>query len=55
MAGAVVITRPRQQAEPLARAVAALGRESVLLPLLDISPLPDAGQAVLRGEATLDW
>ena len=48
MAGAVVITRPRQQAEPLARAVAALGRESVLLPLLDISPLPDAGQAVLR-------
>jgi uroporphyrinogen-III synthase len=37
----VVITRPRQQAEPLARAVAALGRTPVLLPLLEISPLPD--------------
>jgi uroporphyrinogen-III synthase len=37
---AVVITRPRQQAEPLARAVAALGRTPVLLPLLEISPLP---------------
>jgi uroporphyrinogen-III synthase len=38
----VVITRPRQQAEPLARAVAALGRTPVLLPLLEISPLPPA-------------
>lgn len=37
----VVITRPRAQAEPLARAVAALGREAVVLPLLDIEPLPD--------------
>ena len=41
MADAVVITRPRQQAEPLARAAAALGREPVLLPLLEISPLAD--------------
>ena len=41
MTDAVVITRPRQQAEPLARAVAALGRETVLLPLLEISPLDD--------------
>jgi uroporphyrinogen-III synthase len=48
MTGAVVITRPRQQAEPLARAVAALGRTPVLLPLLEISPLPEAGQADLR-------
>jgi uroporphyrinogen-III synthase len=46
MTGAVVITRPRQQAEPLARAVAALGREPVLLPLLEISPLAD--DALLR-------
>ena len=38
---AVVITRPRQQAEPLARAVAALGRTPHILPLLDISPLAD--------------
>jgi len=37
----VVITRPRQQAEPLARAVAALGRTPHVLPLLDISPLSD--------------
>ncbi len=37
----VIITRPRAQAEPLARAVAALGREAVVLPLLDIEPLPD--------------
>jgi uroporphyrinogen-III synthase len=46
MPDAVVITRPRQQAEPLARAVAALGRRPVLLPLLEISPLPD--QSVLK-------
>jgi uroporphyrinogen-III synthase len=39
----VVITRPRQQAEPLARGVAALGRTPVLLPLLEISPLEDDG------------
>jgi uroporphyrinogen-III synthase len=37
----VVITRPRQQAGPLADAVAALGRTPVVLPLLDISPLDD--------------
>ncbi len=48
MAGAVVITRPRQQAEPLARAVAALGRRPELLPLLEISPLPEEGQSALR-------
>lgn len=53
MPDAVVITRPRQQAEPLARAVAALGRTPVLLPLLDISPIDDqAGlKAVLDGLA----
>jgi uroporphyrinogen-III synthase len=48
MTGAVVITRPRQQAEPLARAVAALGRRPVLLPLLEISPLPETEQGGLR-------
>jgi uroporphyrinogen-III synthase len=46
MAGPVVITRPRAQAAPLAARVAALGREVVQLPLLEISPLPD--QAALR-------
>jgi uroporphyrinogen-III synthase len=48
MTRAVVITRPRQQAEPLARAVAALGRTPVLLPLLEISSLPEEGQDGLR-------
>ena len=37
----VVITRPRAQADALAQQVAALGREVVVLPLLDIFPLPD--------------
>lgn len=54
MTGAVVITRPRQQAEPLARAVAALGREAVLLPLLEISALDEdaALRLVLAGLAS---
>jgi uroporphyrinogen-III synthase len=46
MPDTVVITRPRQQAEPLARAVAALGRTPLILPLLEISPLAD--EAPLR-------
>jgi uroporphyrinogen-III synthase len=37
----VVITRPLAQAEGLARAVAALGRTPVVLPLLEIAPLAD--------------
>jgi uroporphyrinogen-III synthase len=37
----VVITRPRAQAQELARAVAVLGREPIVLPLLEIHPLPD--------------
>ena len=40
----VVITRPRAQAEPLAEAVAALGRTPVVLPLLDIGPADDPGR-----------
>jgi uroporphyrinogen-III synthase len=45
----VVITRPRAQAEPLAEAVAALGRTAVVLPLLEIGPAddPDRLRAVL--------
>jgi uroporphyrinogen-III synthase len=42
----VVITRPRAQCQALAEGVAALGREAVVLPLLDIYPLAD--QAPLR-------
>ncbi|MTV38629.1 uroporphyrinogen-III synthase [Duganella radicis] len=41
MAGAVVITRPLAQAAPLAARVTALGRAVEVLPLLEISPLPD--------------
>jgi uroporphyrinogen-III synthase len=44
MPDAVVITRPLQQAGPLAQAVAALGRATVVLPLLEIAPLPDTAQ-----------
>lgn len=38
---AVVITRPRAQAQVLAQAVGALGRRAVVLPLLEIAPLAD--------------
>jgi uroporphyrinogen-III synthase len=41
MPDTVVITRPRAQAIDLARAVAALGRTARVLPLLEITPLPD--------------
>ncbi len=49
----VIITRPAAQAAALAQQVAALGREVELLPLLEISPLPDqsALQATLAGLA----
>jgi hypothetical protein len=40
----VVITRPLAQCQALADRVAALGREAVLLPLLEILPLPDQGE-----------
>lgn len=42
----VILTRPIAQAEPLASRIRALGREVEVLPLLEISPLPD--QAPLR-------
>lgn len=42
MSDTVVVTRPRAQAEPLARSIAALGRKVVLLPLLDIFELADS-------------
>lgn len=46
MPATVVITRPLAQAQPLAARIAALGRAVEVLPLLEISPLPD--QAPLR-------
>jgi uroporphyrinogen-III synthase len=47
---AVVITRPRAQAEALAPRIAALGLQPVLFPLLEILPLDDSAplQATLR-------
>lgn len=44
MPDAVVITRPRAQAGALAQQVTALGREAVVLPLLEIFPLPDQAE-----------
>ncbi len=41
---AVVITRPRAQAQALAQAVGALGRRAVILPLLEIAPLDDTAR-----------
>lgn len=44
MSDTVVITRPRAQAEGLAQRVAQSGRTAVVLPLLEIHPLPDQSQ-----------
>lgn len=41
MASKVVVTRPLAQAKPLAQRIAALGREAVVFPLLEIMPLPN--------------
>lgn len=51
MTNPVVITRPIAQAECLARRVAALGREVIVFPLLEIHPLADttALRAALNG------
>lgn len=37
----VIVTRPLAQADGLARRVAAMGRDAIIFPLLDIAPLPD--------------
>lgn len=52
MPDAVIITRPLAQAGALAHAVAALGREAVVLPLLEIFPLADQS-ALMHAMATL--
>jgi uroporphyrinogen-III synthase len=49
----VVVTRPRAQAEPLARRIAAAGREVVVFPLLEIAPLDDTS-ALQAALAELD-
>jgi uroporphyrinogen-III synthase len=37
----IVITRPREQAQPLAERIEALGHEVVLCPLIEVEPLSD--------------
>lgn len=37
----IVVTRPREQAAELARRIEQLGGESIIFPLLEITPLPD--------------
>lgn len=44
MSDTIVITRPRAQAEPLAQRLAQAGHSTVVLPLLEIDPLPDQSQ-----------
>lgn len=44
MSDSIVITRPRAQAEPLAERLAQAGHSTVVLPLLEIHPLPDQSQ-----------
>ncbi|HEV7617438.1 MAG TPA: uroporphyrinogen-III synthase [Burkholderiaceae bacterium] len=41
IAQSVIITRPRAQADALARRVAALGRDAIVFPLIEIHPLAD--------------
>ncbi len=42
MADPVVVTRPLQQAEPLAAKIVATGRQVIVFPLLEIQPLSDS-------------
>jgi uroporphyrinogen-III synthase len=44
MAKPVVITRPLGQADALAQKVAAIGRDAIVFPLLEIQPLADAAE-----------
>lgn len=46
MPDSVIITRPAAQAGSLAERIAALGRPVVLLPLLEIHPLPDSAPLI---------
>jgi uroporphyrinogen-III synthase len=44
VSNSVVITRPLAQSDSLARRVAAIGRDAIIFPLLEIHPLPDPAQ-----------
>src|SRR2546430_10502799 len=53
----IVVTRPREQAGELARALEALGAEVLALPTIRIVPLPDltALRTAPTGPAAYDW
>ncbi len=53
----VLITRPREQAEPLCGRLLALGAEPVILPLIRIHPVSDQRKldAAIRSIASFDW
>lgn len=44
MGNSVVITRPQAQSDSLAQRVAAIGRDAIIFPLLEIHPLADPAQ-----------
>jgi uroporphyrinogen III methyltransferase/synthase len=53
----VLVTRPREQAAPLADALRAVGAEPVLYPTIELAPPPswDALDAALAGDARPDY
>lgn len=44
MAKPVIVTRPLGQADALAQKIAAIGRDAIVFPLLEIQPLADVGE-----------
>src|ERR1035437_4639794 len=44
VSNSVVITRPQAQSDSLAQSVAAIGRDAIIFPLLEIHPLADPAQ-----------
>ena len=53
----IAVTRPREQGEELAAALAALGAEPVFVPAIRIEPAPDTGplDAALATRDSYDW
>jgi len=53
----IAVTRPREQGEELAAALAALGAEPVVVPAIRIEPAPDPGplDAALATRNSYDW
>ena len=52
----IVVTRPREQAGPLVRALEELGAEVLLVPLIRIDPVADVDlETSLQGVRDVDW